>query len=315
MTDALNPEALKSQRKRLGLSQEKLAEVSKISKAQISRWERGEVANIRKHSRERLLGALRVNWETLTRAPKPEDFHLRQKRIEWKGSIRSSARTVLPYVQARYGLSEEVIIDFAPLAFLILAERSLQARQATLAEIMQSLKTATDDANRRLPYLDGAFFDNYDQDRIETERKWLRERRVFESHVFENDDEEHGWLMWEKSPFANFLEKELKALGLFKNPIVIDNFGEMGVPDCTITVEYLAHDLGLDFTDKADQRTLKLIQNGDIDFLQAKEKKKEAPEEDYRRWLTEQKAEVEEEHRRRIQELFDTDTSYVEDQA
>lgn len=318
MTDTLNPTTLKFLRKRLGWSQDRLAAESKISKVQISRWERGEVENIRPHSREQLTKALRVKWEVLTRAPQPEDVALGPKRIEWKGSIRSSARTVLPYVQARYGISEEDIIDFAPLAFLILAERSLQARQTALAEIMQSLKAVTDEANRRLPYLCGAFCDHYDQDRmIETERKLLRERRVLEPHDCEENSEENGWLMWGDSPFAGFLIEELKALGLSQNPIVINYQSEMVAPDYTMTMEYLADELGLDVADKADQRIVKLVQNGDIDFLQAQEKKGEAIEEDYRCWLTEQQTQVEQEHRRRSNELFgaDNDTSNVGGQA
>ncbi len=307
MADALNPQTLKALRKRLGWSQARLALESKISKVQISRWERGEVENIRPHSREQLTKALRVKWEALTRAPQPKDFALGPQRSEWRGSIRNSARTLLPYVQERYGISEEDIIDFAPLAFLILAERSLQARQTALAEIMQSLKAVTDEANRRLPYLCGAFCDHYDQDRmIETERKLLRERRVLEPHDCEENNEEYGWLMWGDSPFAWFLIEELKALGLSQNPIVINYQSEMAAPDYTMTMEYLADELGLDATDKADQHIVRLIQNGDIDFLQAKQKKGEAIEKDYRCWLTDQQTQVDQENDRRFIELFDT---------
>jgi len=275
-----------------------------ISKSQISRWERGKQnENVREHSRKALCRTLGVPWEELTREPKDEDSYSDAKRVAWRGSVKRSSRTVLLYVQARYGLSEEDIIDLAPLAFLILAERSLQARQTTLDEIMQAIGAVNDDANRRLPYLKNpflgeAFFVHSDPERIEEERELLRERRLCTSHVFIVDQSEWDY----ESPFADFLREELKELGLLQNPIVIrDPDGFSDLPDCTITKDFLAQELGLDAADKSDRKILELIQNGRIEFSQASDKKKKSTEEGYRCWLAEQtKAIREEEHRRNV---------------
>jgi transcriptional regulator with XRE-family HTH domain len=70
MNDTLNPAALKQCRNQRGWSQEQLADESKISKTQISRWERDKLTKgIRQSSRDRLCKALGVKWEDLTRPP------------------------------------------------------------------------------------------------------------------------------------------------------------------------------------------------------------------------------------------------------
>jgi transcriptional regulator with XRE-family HTH domain len=78
MTDTLNPDTLKVLRDLRGWSQDRLAKESKISKSQISRWERGQqTAKIHQNTRERLCQALGVKWDKLTRAvemPNPYVF-------------------------------------------------------------------------------------------------------------------------------------------------------------------------------------------------------------------------------------------------
>lgn len=160
-------------------------------------------------SRDRLCDALGARWDELTRAPEPADRALLLNRVPLKGDIAGSARTALTFVQLAYGLREEAIIDLAPLAFLILAERSLQARKAALDETVAALEAATEDARNRLPYLRGAFCDGYHYDWIDAERESLRNRYVYDRYV-----DEEGEPM---SPFVDFLQKEIETLGLFKN--------------------------------------------------------------------------------------------------
>jgi transcriptional regulator with XRE-family HTH domain len=135
MTDRLNPDALKLYRRQRGWSQEQLASESRISKTQISRWERGnQVAGSRQSSRDRLCRALGVKWEQLTRPLKDDDSWKLLNRVPLKGQIDGAARTVLTLVQRRFGLTDEAIMNLAPLAVLILAEQSLRARQTALDE-------------------------------------------------------------------------------------------------------------------------------------------------------------------------------------
>jgi transcriptional regulator with XRE-family HTH domain len=193
-----------------GWSQEQLADESKISKTQISRWERDKLTKgIRQSSRDRLCKALGVKWEDLTRPPKDEDTLKWRNRVPLKCGIDGSARTFLTAVKWNLGLTEEAVFDLAPLAVLILAYQSLRARQTALDEAIEAVEAATAEAHRRLPYMPGAFHDGFDYDWIQEERTSLDEREVFMTH---QDDEGN-----EYSPFSSFLENQLKTLGLFKD--------------------------------------------------------------------------------------------------
>ena len=85
-----------------------------------------------------------------------------RNRVPLKGGIDGSARTFLTLVQWHLGLTEEAIVDLAPLAVLILGQRSLRARQTALDETVEALEAATEEACRRLPYMPGAFGGGYD---------------------------------------------------------------------------------------------------------------------------------------------------------
>lgn len=283
MTDSLNPEALKFYRKQRGnWSQDQLAVESKISKTQISRWERGEqVAGIRARSRERLCEALGVKWEQLTRPPKEEDSLKLWNRVPLKCGIGGSAKTFLTYVQGRLRLTEDAIMDLAPLAVLILAMRSLRARQTALDETVAALEAATAAACRRLPYLPGAFREGYHYDWIDDERKSLKDRELFVTYQ-DDDGNEH-------SPFINFLQDELKALGLFEeHPIEFTaSYSSWATPDYAVPAPILGPIVGLDPDNEADLGILERIQDGRIDLWEVLEKKKAAEAEEYRRWLEE----------------------------
>jgi len=291
MTDSLNPEALKFFRKQRGWSQEKLADATKKrpSKTQISRWERGEqIAGIRASSRERLCEALGVKWEQLTRAPKETDTLKLLNRVPLKGGIGGSARTFLTLVQAFLGLTEDAIMDLAPLAVLILGRRSLRARQTALDETVEALEAATAEAYRRLPYMPGAFRDDYDYERIDEERNSLKKRELFMTH----EDSEGN----EYSPFINFLQEELKALGLFEEHLIDFTASYRGAtPDYAVPAHVLADTVGLDPDNEADQGILELIQDGQIDLREVWENKKTSGAEEYRRWLEEKSQVIREE--------------------
>ncbi|WP_295583711.1 helix-turn-helix transcriptional regulator [uncultured Lamprocystis sp.] len=283
MTDSLNPQALKFYRNQRGWSQDQLAEATKLrpSKTQISRWERGQqIANIRPDNRERLCQALGVKWEQLTRAPKEEDGLKWRNRVPLKGGIDGSARTFLTLVQKHLSLTEDAIMDLAPLAVLILAEHSLHARQTALDETVAALEAATAEAYRRLPYLPGAFRYGYDDDWIEAERKSLEKRDLFVTYQ-DDDRNEH-------SPFINFLHDELKTLGLFqKHPIEFEASYSGATPEYAVPTHVLGDTVGLDPDNEADQRILYRIQDGRIDLREVWEKNKATGAEEYRRWLDE----------------------------
>lgn len=295
MTDTLNPEALKFYRKQRGWSQDQLAEATKKrpSKTQISRWERGKQTSIRGSSRERLCQALGVKWEQLTRAPKETDTMKLLNRVPLKCGIEGSARTFLTLVQGHLRLTEDAIMDLAPLAVLILGQRSLRARQTALDETVEALEAATAEAYRRLPYMPGAFYDGYDYEWINEERKSLAENELFMTH----QDHEGN----EYSPFIKFVQDEVKALGLFEeHPIDLTASYRGATPDYAVPAHVLGANVGLDADNETDQGILEQIQNGRIDLWEVLEKKNTAGEEEYRRWLEEQNQVVTEEMQPRL---------------
>jgi transcriptional regulator with XRE-family HTH domain len=299
MTDSLNPQALKFYRNQRGWSQEQLAEATKKrpSKTTISRWERGEqIAGIRSSSRERLCQALGVKWEQLTRAPKDEDGLKWRNRVPLKGGINGSARTFLTLVHGYFGLTEDAILDLAPLAVLILGQRSLHARQTALDEAVEALEAATAEACRRLPYMPGAFHGGYDDEWLDEERKSLEKNELFMTH----EDSEGN----EYSPFIHFLQDEIKALGLFEeHPIEFTASYRGATPDYAVPTPVLGDTVGLDPDNEADQGILERIQDGQIDLREVWEKKEAAEAEEYRRWLEEKNQAVTEEWVSRIKPL------------
>ncbi len=205
-----------------------------------------------------------------------------------KGGIDGSARTFLTVVQWRFGLTEDKIMDLAPLAVLLLAEHSFRARQTALDETVWALEAATAEALRLMPYMPGAFRDGYKYDRIEEERTSLKEKELFMTH----QDEEGN----EYSPFINFLQDQLKTLGLFeKDPIEFTSLYRGATPDYAIPTGILGPIVGLDPDNETDHRVLEWIQDGRIDLWEVVKKENEATEEDYRRWLTEKHQAIEEE--------------------
>jgi transcriptional regulator with XRE-family HTH domain len=294
MNDTLNPETLRALRKKKDWSQDQLAEESKISKSQISRWERGiQVANIHRHNRERLCGALRVKWEKLTQPPETKDFLGSRNRVDLKADIRGSARTALTLVLLRYRISVDDVIDMAPLAFLILAERSLRARQAALDEAVKDIDAATESAWKRLPYLRGAARVGYDEDWIEEERISLKNREVFMEYVDEDREE--------SSPFVNFLRKELAELGIFQQSQIEFWSRYRSAPDYEIPIEVIGREIGLD--PATEEGVLFQIQQGYIDFREVLRRKRDLPDDEYRHWLASKHKNIESEIQAHTDEL------------
>jgi transcriptional regulator with XRE-family HTH domain len=196
MTGTLNPKTLNELRKRKRWSQEQLARESKISKSQISRWERGQkLDHIRKLSRDRLSEALGVKWETLTKPPEqdpPGTFRC----AELKLTVHQSTLTALELVRRIYRVRREDIVDLAPLLFLLTAQASLQRRKRALDDAVSGVERALRDASERLPYLSHAFGWS-DPEEISDEEDSIMKRRVFD--IFEDAD---GELY---SPYADYL--------------------------------------------------------------------------------------------------------------
>jgi transcriptional regulator with XRE-family HTH domain len=288
MTDTLNPNTLKALRTQRGWSQDRLHEESNISKSQISRWERGQqTEKIHQTNRERLCRALGVKWETLTRRPtKPSPSWL-LNRVPLKAGIDAAAKTALTLIRYHYRLQEEAILDLAPLAFCILAERSLRARRQALDAAVKAMDEATKAACDRLPYLLGALGAPYDDAWTKRERESIERDDVFATYTNDEGDE--------LSPFVDFLEKELADLGVFQQPPLEFSPSYWSAPDYAIPAETLGVPTGLDPEKDDDWAILDCIRRGSIDLEEVFNKKGEATDEEYRRWLTERHQAVDDE--------------------
>ena len=120
----VNPEAVRYYREKLGMTQEDLAEKSKLGRKTIQRYEsKGDRQTPNATSLNKLTEALQVRQEDLMKPPSTEDIKRLLNRVELKTDIAGPARTALTVMQLHYGLLEEAILDLAPLAFLILAEK------------------------------------------------------------------------------------------------------------------------------------------------------------------------------------------------
>lgn len=149
----INPDTLKFHRERCRLSQEALASVCGISKKSISRIESGSSGVNRQQIIKRLADKLGVTEQDLCQPIKETDdnFAVYEGNIFRKLTTHLSpeANLAFAFVEERYGVSSEDLIEMAPLSFLLLAEASLNWRR-------EKLKQA-EDAFDRLSHLGAAF--------------------------------------------------------------------------------------------------------------------------------------------------------------
>ena len=131
MQPQIIPERLVTLRKRLGLSQQSLAEQAGLSRRQIAALEKPlkdkEQRVSRANTLKALALALRVKREVLTGlADMPAEKQETEEII-----VRLTPLALLNYdrIKRRYGVSRDEIIEAAPLLFTILAEQSLKARE------------------------------------------------------------------------------------------------------------------------------------------------------------------------------------------
>jgi hypothetical protein len=154
---------------------------------------------------------------------------------------------------------------------------------------VEALNAAVSQACFRLPYLPAEFRDDY-YDWIDEETKSLKERNLFVTCL--------DYCGKAHSLFVNFLQDELKALGLFEEMEFTSH--PWAAPRYAIPLPILGQIVGLDRNQDAHRDILQNIQNGQIDLRQVWEKKEAVGEEDYRRWLNEEYRAVEEEMARLV---------------
>ncbi len=201
MAKAMVGQELKKAREKLGWTQEKLSEESRVNVSTISRLERDKSTRIRSRTVESLSTALRVEPSVLTQKTESEP-----ERDFMKVRIGAAARNALALVAARYRISRERIIEIAPLLFFTAAEASLQRRRAQIRELR-----AAEDAvyAAAIPHLQRK--SAIDDEAIETEQKSIEARDLFAKQVEDsrcgNDDPDYD--RSKDNPFARYLSQLL----------------------------------------------------------------------------------------------------------
>ena len=149
----IRPELLKELRRRQGLRLHTLAERAGISKDSVWRIENGMQPGNREDTQRRLARALGVGPGMLTgERPLPEVVEA--PRCRWTVEISQAARNAATLAARRYRVPEALIVELAPLLFVLTAEESLGKRRAVLAELETALAKAAE-AGGDMPHLAG----------------------------------------------------------------------------------------------------------------------------------------------------------------
>ncbi len=139
----VHKDTLRNLRKKMGLSQEALKEVSGVSKKTIARIELGE-GEPRGETVRLLAKALDVKPEILFEAPDSEA--VREEELQKHGlrpiKLVLDSETILAYdlVAEQYGVETRQIIKAAPMLLTLLAEMSLAARHRHAKEAKAALE-------------------------------------------------------------------------------------------------------------------------------------------------------------------------------
>lgn len=203
----INSEALKFHRDRCELSQEALASVSKVSKKTISRIESGTLDGNRKEAIERLARALGITHEALCRPPEENaDQGADTSESVYRKlttHLSPEANLAFAFVEERYGVSSEYLIEMAPLLFTLLAEASLNWRR-------EKLKQAEDAFDRlssigaAFPHLSFCGGPRREEDMLDIEQSCIDEGDVFGSQL-KVEAKGFGGIEPPGNPFARYL--------------------------------------------------------------------------------------------------------------
>ncbi len=299
-TCSINPDSLKFFRKRRGISQQQLADAIKCTKDTVSRWERGKIQHVRSHLRKPLCNTLGIKWEQLTKGVgdtgDTRDIRLAQfADYMWGGIVkvpmRQNTLNSLRLVAARFNVGLDVVMGLAPLLFLIAAERSLLERNRRLEEMYAALNEAEKKLSDNSAHLGGVVCLRHDlvETCLDEESKSLEKRDIFGYTLeYENQD------LCDEGPFVHFVRGLAKGLpegavtnvesASFHDDIIDSRIAEDTLRECT----------GISGDEESDEKLLDYIYRGNIDFARCLRMKRDKEEEDYRQWLSEELARIEE---------------------
>lgn len=209
----VNSETLRQLRRRLGFSQQDLADRAKISKRTIARLEAGEAeAGNRNHTIRNLARALKVDADVLLAPPSDDDSaDLGGEMQRVMTFIMPGARLDYQMVEDRYGVSVDSLVSAAPWMFALLAEMSLHDRRERLIAARSNLSRLREVIPSHLGQAPDLFVDA--SARLEAEEASVAAADVF-GQMF---PEVEGWPEAQDRPFTAFLDTQARNL---KSPAV-----------------------------------------------------------------------------------------------
>ena len=297
-TDAIDPQALKAARKRRGLSQQQLADTLRCTKDTVSRWERGAASRVRSHLRERLPEALRVTWEQLTKPADHSANLLGGPTV--KVSIGERARAALQLTAVRYEIHPREILELAPLLFVILAERSLLARNRRFEELRATLEEAEQRLVDNCGHLGGivAARSTFADNQLEAEERSLSKRDVFGRTI-----EYQNWKEGDEGPFLHFVRDVVKDLPKDAVGPIESDHGDM-ISRYRIADDTLRDCTGISEEEAQGEKLLDHIRSGLINLAECLRVKRDSDEAQYRQWLSEELSRADAESQRRLEEFW-----------
>ena len=207
--ESINPKTLKQCRERASLSQQGLADVSKVSKKTIARIESGK-SSANSNTVSRLAEALGVQPQDLSGQTGPDE---RARRLSefctLKAPIHLNTGLALQMVEKHYGISRRNQIAMAPLFAALLAEGSLAWRRRLHKEAEEAagkLEEA-DHGHSLLMIAAGKAMDALD-----CEQESIEQRDIFGERVFELAEER--WAdPYPADPFTRYLQRLAEESG------------------------------------------------------------------------------------------------------
>lgn len=297
MSDVINSQSLKQLREARGLTQEQLAELCNCTKDTVSRWERGQTLRVRSHLREPLCKALGTQWTDLTQPPDKEP-KLRADLVQISARIRPETRNALQAVSERYNVDQRIVLEYAPLLFLIAAEKSLKSRRETLEKIEFEIWSGYDALRERAPYL-GSYAPNISAtDAIDEESEAISKRNLFRNGCYVLNDDKFD-------PFVTFLEAE--AIDLPKGAVESIAPSFAGYANYEIAADTVDDVLALDPSRDSEEsnRVRYAITSGKVELRTAILQRSKLTVPEFRDWLEAALAAAETDLDRSIRELFD----------
>ena len=208
--ERINPETLKQNRNRAGLSQQGLADVSGVSKKTIARIEAGK-SSANTNTVRRLAEALDAKPEELSGQSGLDE---REKRLSGfrtlKAPIHDNTELAFQMVEKHYGIPPRTQVVLAPLLAAILAEGSLAWRRQKLEVADEAADTLMGaDYGHRLFVVGGGRA----KEGVGAEWESLEQRDVFGEKVMECAADDMGVDPEPTDPFTEYLRHLARQFG------------------------------------------------------------------------------------------------------